>query len=623
MLDEVEFLELPEEEAVNNTFTKEELVLDLIDSFITRTDYKSVDPFEYRTNIVKEFSVNNDIDEEYIWDTYNSRLRLFIEDRVKAYTESKLDTYNRILARSTLESQLKFFILGKENIKVVIDYFEREQSKPVVMNTREFLSMAKSKDNADYIVESILHRRMFLMLVAYAKVGKTAFAYNLLVAVATGKDWLNRKTYPTKCLLIQNEEGLIEASKKVYTNRLEQCELDDPDTFNSLIEENRIIVMKDIDIVEDLELIFSTVEKEGIGLIIIDSLSASLKKCGLNELSSELGGHIYNLQSYVHKYGVCCLLLHHTTKMENPESQSDRLKSAAGRSQLPRATDGQILLSPTIEHKQVILNKVTAFFDLRHGSPFSLKLERVEEEANQWHWVVTGEDLLSGVALTNQNNILRVLYARFCEWMDENDPELSVYGCTTSDLMDILGLTRETIIQRMNWMIRAGGIEYKKNSTTKSYVYHFPADGYSWLYKYVEEEDERESAKARLEQEDQAVRDALAAAVTNEQVELLLQPLSKEDKNRIWSKVPKEEKDRILLLRHPPVYEVGSLVKYENQCYTVERVVFGSEPKDVPVNERRLYYLKGLVDPVRELELQVYVEKEPAEEVEQEFNNEN
>lgn len=375
--------------------------------------------------------------------------------------------------------------------------------------------------------------------------------------------------------------------------------------------ENRILVMRDVDIVEDMKFIFDYVKQEKVELIIIDSLSASLKKSGLTEQSPELTGYLYKFQSLVHEHEVCCILLHHTTKLENADSQTDRLKSSAGKSGLVRANDGQILLKQAVERKQVLENTLDVFFDLRHGvsGALSMRIKRIEEEANQCHWIVEKETMLSEENILLQNSILRLLYQSYLEWIDyisnnESDNLPPVYGYTLRELMQELNESREVILPRLNWMSKAQGIEIYRNKSNKQYVYHYPSCGESWLYKYIEDEEKYLEQTRLLEEEDNRVRMAIVSCTNYEQIQELVKDLAAEDKKRIFAGLSKEDQLRVKLLKHPPLYNLGSNVFYKGVVHEVKYISFSDYPVDVPLDQRRVYLLKGVEDYVEESKLE-------------------
>ena len=141
------------------------------------------------------------------------------------------------------------------------------------------------------------------MVVASPKVGKTNLATHAAVAVARGTPFLNRESTAGNVLFIENEE-LIDGTtiNRIYDHGLQLLELEEPELYKELINSEKLIVTRNVDIVLDQTKILEIVKEKNINLIIIDTLAASLKVSGYTEYSHEVPSALYKLQSLAQEH---------------------------------------------------------------------------------------------------------------------------------------------------------------------------------------------------------------------------------------------------------------------------------------------------------------------------------
>lgn len=531
----------------------------------------------------------NDIREDFY-----EILERVIRERVQEFSKPDLSPIKRGDKRSALDAWLKAFISDKKQREDTITAYSQDEEVVELYTIAELIEKAKEKGTRYLVSELFLYGTMILVAAA-PKTGKSLFATALAVAVATGQDFFNRKVDQGNVLFIQNEESLIETGRRLVGAGLQNLEVESPELYYDLINSNKITVVRNLDIALDQQKIFELVEQFNISLVIVDSLGASIKKGGLTEYSPEIMGALYGFQTECQDRGIVGVVLHHTTKIDSNADKSSQIKGIAGFNGIVRANDGIIKLEPNLKNQELINFHIVP----RNGSPFEIKAYIVKDEALFWNWVIKEETSLSEANIQLQNDVLRLLVARWEVWEEVNKQRSvlerePVYGYTSQDLLSLLDNTpRENLVERLNAMLSSEGIE--RTVRSKKHVYHLPPSGETWLLAYLQAEEERRNQQEEVANLEKEMAQLLVDCNTREEIQVLIQDWSKEERKRTLSRLNAPSFNQVMLLMHPPKYVKGDYVGICNQdiIREVTLVEFNPKEKSAKSENKHLYYLEG------------------------------
>jgi KaiC/GvpD/RAD55 family RecA-like ATPase len=483
---------------------------------------------------------------QYLEDITRERL-LLIRDAPNPFKSASL--------KNDLVNWLKLFVSDKQDLQRLIETYSSEAKEAETYTLAQLRELAK--DHKDfYLVQGLIRKNILLLIVGAPKTGKSLFATNLAVRVIQGEPFLNRNTYKSRVLFLQNEENVINTYKRIYNNGLQLLEAQEPELFNELLDSENLLIAKHLDLVVDKKTIIKTLEESEADVLIIDSLAASIRKSGLTEYSPELAGVLYDYQEIAHTRNVTILVLHHSTKMDSTESKTSMIRGVGGSNALVRANDGLFKLHPRKD------GDVDLFTIPRDGNPEELVIRYVEEEASFWSFEVKAEKTLSPENIALQNSILRLLLESYLLWKESvTEDDTEVGGLNLTELVDILAVPRMDIIKRLNHMYDTEGIS--RRISQRKYVYHIPASGESWLLAYLEVEE----AEKRRQQEQQEIDARMATAVRNtktrEEFLALIQNWTDEEKKRVFNLIDPAIRLEKMLLVNPPKYPVGTALTVE------------------------------------------------------------
>lgn len=457
--------------------------------------------------------------------------------------------------KTELVSWLKLFVSDKQDLQRLIETYSSEAKEAETYTLSQLRELAK--DHKDYyLVQGLIRKNILLLIVGAPKTGKSLFATNLAVRVIQGQPFLNRNTFKSRVLFLQNEENVINTYKRIYNNGLQLLEAQEPELFEELLDSENLVIAKHLDLVTDKATIIKTLETSEADVLIIDSLAASIRKSGLTEYSPELAGVLYDYQEIAHTRDVTILVLHHSTKMDSTESKTTMIRGVGGSNALVRANDGLFKLHPRKD------GDVDLFTIPRDGTPEELVLRYVEEEASFWSFEVKAEKTLSPENIQLQNSIIRLLLEQYNVWKETaTSDDIEVAGLNLTELVDVLAVPRADVVKRLNHMYDTEGIARRIDN--RKYVYHIPASGESWLLSYLEVE-EAEQAKAQQQLEiDTRMANAVRNTNTREEFLQLLQGWSDEEKKRVFNLIDPQTRINKMLLVNPPRYSVGASVRVE------------------------------------------------------------
>lgn len=481
--------------------------------------------------------------------------------------------------KASLTEWMSKFVTDKKDIELLIQAYSIEQQEIKLYTLAELLNLRKDKAT-QWIFKGLLKFGQLIMVVASPKVGKTNLATHAAVAVARGTPFLNRESTAGNVLFIENEEPIDGTTiNRIYDHGLQLLELEEPELYKELINSEKLIVTRNVDIVLDQTKILEIVKEKNINLIIIDTLAASLKVSGYTEYSPEVPSALYKLQSLAQEHGFSILLLHHNTKMANSNNRTGMMNGVAGSSALTRANDG-IWSMFAADDGTVNVHTIP-----RDGEPIKLSLIFEKDEANYWYFKVLKESVLSVENIELQNQILRLLYERWEQWRDDidvDDPEAPrVYGLTLNDIVELTSASRNDVVKRLNDMTSTEGIiRYVGNN--RAFIYAIDSTGESWMTVYLEAEadkkykaEEKERVAALYQSELEVIKVKLVAAIDDgvDAVKELVKSLTITERKDVQAKLTNDERNKLVLLLNPCEFKVGDTVQVIEEPAIINKVI--------------------------------------------------
>ena len=480
--------------------------------------------------------------------------------------------------KATLTEWMSKFVTDKKDIEQLIQVYSVEQQEIKLYTLAELLNLRKDKAT-QWIFKGLLKFGQLIMVVASPKVGKTNLATHAAVAVARGIPFLNRESTAGNVLFIENEEPIDGTTiNRIYDHGLQLLELEEPELYKELINSEKLIVTRNVDIVLDQAKILEIVKEKNINLIIIDTLAASLKVSGYTEYSPEVPSALYKLQALAQEHGFSILLLHHNTKMANSNNRTGMMNGVAGSSALTRANDGVWSMFAADD------GSVNVHTIPRDGEPIKLSLVFEKDEANYWYFKVLKESVLSVENIELQNQILRLLFERWEQWrdaVDVEDTEVKVYGLTLNDIVELTAASRNDVVKRLNDMTSTEGIiRYVGNN--RAFIYAIDSSGESWMTVYLEAEadkkykaEEKERVAALYQSELEVIKVKLLAAIEVgvDAVKELVKSLTITERKDVQAKLTNDERNKLVLLLNPCEFNVGDTVQVIEEPAIINKVI--------------------------------------------------
>lgn len=542
-----------------------------LEVLLNNPDLDTTDREQRLLTLSEEYSLPYD----QVHDQYHQIFEATLRKKIKSFLNPDLTPLKRVMQKQKVKNWLKAFITDYKDISTIIDTYASEEEDIIVSTLREALNIQKNSNR--YLVEELLLRGALYLVAAAPKTGKSLLATSLGVAVVTGRKFLNRHSQSgLNVLFIQNEENISETARRAYTNGLQELELENPGLFNEITTSKRFVIAKNLDIVQDLRKIFELIDTNKVDLVIVDSLSASVNKGGLNEHSPELLAGLLAFQQNIQDRNITGVLIHHTIKSDNNDNRQEMVKGIAGRSDIVRANDGIIKMSPKGK------TAVELFFLPRNGTQCQFTIEKKDGEACYWDFEVIKEESLSPENISVQNSILRLLKERYQEWFANPNRKLPVTGCFLSEITKELNLSKDIVIQRLNYMLQVEGIEVSPYK--KKHLYHYPEKGESWLDQYLQEEEERKQSQQALLDLYKERKDKLLTLTNKKDIMLLMQDWSVEDKKEIQKMMTETERASFLLKLNPPKYPLGDKVCIQvddqlTESFEITNIVYDKKSK--------------------------------------------
>jgi phage/plasmid primase-like uncharacterized protein/KaiC/GvpD/RAD55 family RecA-like ATPase len=215
--------------------------------------------------------------------------------------------------------------------------------------------------DCDYLVKGILDRYSLALVYGATSCGKTFFALDLMLRIASGMKWRGRKTKRALVVYVAAEAG-ISLQRRVWAWLKEQDRLDSGLPF--------VIITRSVPLIEDKGAVTKFVAEilalpnpENLPLaVVIDTVSRSMHGGDENKDLPELVSSCDRLRD---EAGATVLLVHHTGK--------DASAGPRGHSSLPAAVD--VSLSIQLEpHRAAVIGKAR---DAQTGTSFAFELKVV------------------------------------------------------------------------------------------------------------------------------------------------------------------------------------------------------------------------------------------------------
>ena len=232
---------------------------------------------------------------------------------------------------------------------------------------------------------------------AQPKVGKTLiFGYQLLYSVAVSGEFLGLPCQKGKVLFFQCEEPLPTVIKRIRTKGM----YENFEGVQKAIDDKTIRIERDFRIDADLTYLKEVVQEFQPALVIYDSLSKISAHVDTSENDASFASLVYTLQAVHNNLGVPGLLIHHNNK----NKLGSQLDKVAGSARISAATDGILMLEkeePSDGH-QVQLSTIP-----REGTPLRYVIERKKDSNGFWSYQTVEVKGVSPEILTWEKRIIR------------------------------------------------------------------------------------------------------------------------------------------------------------------------------------------------------------------------
>lgn len=246
----------------------------------------------------------------------------------------------------------------KANAELIKEEFEKvdkTESNYKKTKTRDikFLPLAESLSIAPikeykFLVNGLLYDNAINLITGDPKTYKTYVAVDIALAVITGGNTFNHKSFKKGKVLIISTEFDI---RKRFIDLLKGRGIDDISILNNVITFMYDSSVDTFQWNKDFKILENILEKERPKLLILDPLSYIFD--GDINKGDEVGEFFKKLKILVRKYDLSVLLVHHNNRM----SESKRMNNVSGSSAITRFVDSIIYLERFKEDEEQDINK--------------------------------------------------------------------------------------------------------------------------------------------------------------------------------------------------------------------------------------------------------------------------
>lgn len=217
------------------------------------------------------------------------------------------------------------------------------------------------------IVKNLMPAGGLAVIYGESNCGKTFFALDLAIAIATGKPWRNRQIERGAVLYIPGE-GATGIKNRIVANRIRGT-LNGSESL-AIVSRAADFLQSGSDVNDLIQLAASAEEQTGepCRVIVVDTLNRAMAVSGGNENAPEdMGRLIGNADLIREKTGAAVWFIHHAGK--------DSAKGARGHSSLRAAVDTEIFIEGQAGVRTATVVKQR---DLPIGDVFTFELDVVE-----------------------------------------------------------------------------------------------------------------------------------------------------------------------------------------------------------------------------------------------------
>lgn len=221
----------------------------------------------------------------------------------------------------------------------------------------------------DYLVDGLFVRGSLGLLVAYGSSLKTWLAMALLLASATGSDWLGRSCRQAEVCLIDFESGDYELRRRVQM-------IARGHGYATPIAGFTFASMPDVCLAEDA--FFEAIEPlaRRFGIIVVDSLAAG--SGGVDENDARFARPLQRLKAIASKTGCVIILIHHSRKTTG-DGKTDEREMVRGSSAIFNAVD--VVLGLTRGEEGLFVVRQSKARGGKSVEPFTVRVDDVGPDA--------------------------------------------------------------------------------------------------------------------------------------------------------------------------------------------------------------------------------------------------
>lgn len=243
------------------------------------------------------------------------------------------------------------------------------------MSLKEVLKYGAEVENK-WLVPNLLRKAGMYILAGAPKAGKSLLMYFLMHSIATGSQFLDRAIKPGKVLYIQLEEPLDTISERFQLTGFGGQDVDSSLVVNFT---DHIMIEREFDATTDLLWLRNRIEEYRPSLVVIDSLRMATLSSPYSENTNEYGKLVYAMQRVFIATETCGLVIHHMNKSGGKDQKKASLiESVAGHTSISAATSGLIgITSEKTEQGNLITLRTLP----RDGSPLTLNYQIQNEDS--------------------------------------------------------------------------------------------------------------------------------------------------------------------------------------------------------------------------------------------------